>query len=455
MAPMTDVVVVLPGILGSVLQKNGKDIWALSASAVATGVWTLGSSIKDLELDRDAEDEEDLTDGVTAPRLMPDLHLIPRLWKIDGYTRLVKSLKNSFTLTPGKNYFEFPYDWRRDNRAAARRLKRLSKGWLESYRKDFPQAKLVLLAHSMGGLVSRYFLECLGGWPDCRALLTFGTPYRGSLKALDFIANGYRVKKGPATLLDLTSLLRSLTSVYQLLPIYPCYDNGSGDLIKVSIANSIPNLDMTRVAAARNFHEDIEKGVNQHKGEPGYLIHPIVGTNQPTLQSARLNGNSLDMLRSYKNRDDSGDGTVPRVSATPLELSTEGREIFAACAHASLQNHDAVWTNIEGILTGQSIDLTAYRAQGVPPGQIAVSLDVEDAYDAEEPVILRARPQEPCPLEVQIVDAATKESRTPALREDGDGWMSAEAGRLPKGAYRVTVYSGNRVMPVTDAFAVV
>ena len=455
MAPMNDVVVVLPGILGSVLQKNGKDIWALSASAVATGVWTLGSSIKDLELDRDAEVEEDLTDGVTAPRLMPDLHLIPRLWKIDGYTRLVKSLKNSFTLTPGKNYFEFPYDWRRDNRAAARRLKRLSKSWLESYRRDFPQAKLVLLAHSMGGLVSRYFLECLGGWPDCRALLTFGTPYRGSLKALDFIANGYRVKKGPVTLLDLTSLLRSLTSVYQLLPIYPCYDNGSGELIKVSRAASIPNLDGKRADEARAFHDEIAAGVDRHKGDPGYLIHPIVGTNQPTLQSARLNGNSLDMFRSYKGRDDSGDGTVPRVSATPLELSTAKREIFAACAHASLQNHDAVWTNIEGILTGQSIDLTIYRAQGVPPGQIAVSVDVEDAYDAEEPVILRARPQEPCPLEVQIVDAATKEPRTLTLREDPDGWMSADAGRLPKGAYRATVYSGNRVMPVTDAFAVI
>ena len=56
----------------------------------------------------------------------------------------------------------------------------------------------------MGGLVSRYFLECLEGWKDTKALVTFGTPYRGSLNALDGLANG--LKKGP---LDLSSWLAS------------------------------------------------------------------------------------------------------------------------------------------------------------------------------------------------------------------------------------------------------
>ena len=43
----------------------------------------------------------------------------------------------------------------------------------------------------MGGLVSRYYLEVLGGWRDTRRLITFGTPYRGSLNAVDFAANGF------------------------------------------------------------------------------------------------------------------------------------------------------------------------------------------------------------------------------------------------------------------------
>ena len=44
--------------------------------------------------------------------------------------------------------------------------------------------------------------------------------------AVDFLVNGFVKKLGPLKVADLTALLRSLTSVYQLLPIYPCVDVG-------------------------------------------------------------------------------------------------------------------------------------------------------------------------------------------------------------------------------------
>ena len=71
----------------------------------------------------------------------------------------------------------------------------------------------------MGGLVSRYYLEVLEGWRDAKALFTFGTPYRGSPMALNFLANGYKNQ-----FLDLTEVLRSLPSADQLLPIYEMLD---------------------------------------------------------------------------------------------------------------------------------------------------------------------------------------------------------------------------------------
>ena len=87
----------------------------------------------------------------------------------------------------------------------------------------------------MGGLVARYFLECMDWWKYTRALITFGTPYRGSLNTiLDFLANGFVKKVGPFKMLDLSELLRSLTSVYQLLPIYPCVYSGTGTLTRVA-----------------------------------------------------------------------------------------------------------------------------------------------------------------------------------------------------------------------------
>jgi Lecithin:cholesterol acyltransferase len=222
---MREVVVCLPGITGSVLRKNGRDVWNISGGAVINALKTLGHSITDLKLTDDPADVDDLGDGVTAPEVIRDVHLIPGLWKIDGYTKQLRYIEETFDVTRGKNFFEFPYDWRRNNRVAARRLQRESAKWLQDWRKSSgaADAKLVLVGHSMGGLIARYFLECLGGWRDTRTLVTFGTPYRGSVSAIDTLVNSKKI-----AFFDLTELARSFTVIYQLLPTYPCYDDGSG-----------------------------------------------------------------------------------------------------------------------------------------------------------------------------------------------------------------------------------
>jgi hypothetical protein len=198
--PFPDVVVVLPGISGSVLAKDGEDIWGTSSQAIWGAIISGGDAIKSLALTGpDDWRSDDLGDGVTAPGLIQDLHIIPGLWKIDGYSALVARLRADLGLALRQNLIEFPYDWRRDNRASARRLQRLSRDWLKKWRdrSGNGNAKLVLVGHSMGGLVARYFLEVFEGWKDTRALISFGTPYRGSLNALGYLANGYAKGIGP------------------------------------------------------------------------------------------------------------------------------------------------------------------------------------------------------------------------------------------------------------------
>src|SRR4029077_12148331 len=70
------------------------------------------------------------------------------------------------------------------------------------------KAKLILVCHSMGGLVARWFLEVLDGWRETRLLITIATPYQGSLNALDALANGLHKGLGPLHL-DLSELVRS------------------------------------------------------------------------------------------------------------------------------------------------------------------------------------------------------------------------------------------------------
>jgi pimeloyl-ACP methyl ester carboxylesterase len=450
--PMTDVVVLLPGITGSVLQKNGKDVWAASPGAALQALISFGHSITDLEL----HDDGDLDDGVTAPRVMPDLHLIPGLWKIDGYGKVSQYIQRTFSAQLGRNYFEFPYDWRRDNRVAARQLKEKSDEWLFAWRKQHPEAKLVLVGHSMGGLVSRYFLECLDGWRDTRMLVTFGTPYRGSVNALEFILHGMRKGLGPLTLLDLSKMLRSFTSVYQLLPIYPCYQAADGrDLVRLSESTGIPNLDPARAKAAEAFYREIEQAVEKHIDDEEYMrdryaIHPIVGTFQPTNQSARRAGEKVEILREYRGEDRDGDGTVPRDSSTPIELKHEEGAMFASERHASLQNLDAALVQLSGLLTGH--DTSGFR--DFP--KTAISLDLEDAFERDEPIRVRVRPEDQsADVEAVAVEAESgREVGRVTLPSGIEEWREGEIPPVLPGTYRLTASGGATVQPVTDLFVV-
>src|SRR5262245_25128865 len=114
---MKDVIILVPGITGSVLQKGGEDIWAPSNKAFFLGLFS--DTTKHLELNDDGQ--SDIVDGISPTRLVPDAVIFA--WqKIGGYTVIEEFLKSTFelfTTTEGNgsaNFCPFPYDWRRDNR---------------------------------------------------------------------------------------------------------------------------------------------------------------------------------------------------------------------------------------------------------------------------------------------------------------------------------------------------
>jgi len=69
-----------------------------------------------------------------------------------------------------------------------------------------PRAPVFIVAHSAGGLVARYYVQLLGGWHYCDALITLGTPHQGLWKA----ALGL-----------LTHLVFRARCLLQMLPISP------------------------------------------------------------------------------------------------------------------------------------------------------------------------------------------------------------------------------------------
>jgi pimeloyl-ACP methyl ester carboxylesterase len=453
-----DVIILLPGILGSVLQREGKDVWAPTPGSLWRGLWSLGRSVKDLNLKDDPVAKDDLGDGVTAPRLVPDVHLVPGVWGIDGYSGITKMILDNFDVELGKTYIEFPYDWRRDNRVAARKLADTAERVLGVARKENPKAKLVLVGHSMGGLVARYYLECMDGWKDSRTLITFGTPYRGSLNTLNFIANGFIKKIGPLRVADLTDLLLSLTSVYQLLPIYKCIEIDGG-YVRPAESQGVPRLDTTRATSALDdFHREIEKGVSK-RPDNAYEIHPVVGITQPTRQSARLVDGKLELLQTRRNSagedvDESGDGTVPRVSATPIELGNKPSAVYASQIHASLQNAESVQTQLLGVLT-EVADLENIRDL-----RSGLSLTLDEVFGPTEQISAQVKVTEPrLELAATVTNIASGAMDGPfPLAARANGLYALKLPPRPAGDYRLSVEGVRRsaqvVQPVTGIFMV-
>lgn len=65
---------------------------------------------------------------------------------------------------------------------------------------------IYLVAHSAGGLVARYYIQRLGGFHYCQALITLGTPHRGTWVAI---------------LGFMTHLVLKISCLFQMLPLSP------------------------------------------------------------------------------------------------------------------------------------------------------------------------------------------------------------------------------------------
>ncbi len=444
-----DVVVVVPGILGSdLVDAEGHRIWSVTAGALAHAIRTLGKSLHRLQLPEGIGDQSP-GDGVRATALLKSLHVIPGLWSpITGYDGLLGFLRGArFELVEGDpngsgpvpNLISFPYDWRLSNRFNGRLLARVALDALERWRAQpgMGEAKLVLICHSMGGLIARWFAEQEGGADLIRALVTIGTPYRGALGALMNLVNGLDPGIGPLQL-PLTDFARSLPSLYQLLPQYDCLVTPTG---RVHLSHgSLPGLDAARLADAVAFHKAIEGAES-----PAYTLYKVVGIRQPTPTTARLAGARIVPSVEIDGSNQGGDGTVPRLAAEPI--AGRGRDVHhIANQHGELQGARSLLDLVDGILSREEIIW-----QDAPPGGFGV--DMADVWSTRQEPGLKIFGQPNRRLVVRLIDEQNRRVFGP-VPVSADG--TANFGRLGEGGYRAIVASGQPggPSPVTKPFLV-
>jgi Lecithin:cholesterol acyltransferase len=334
MATLSRLVVVIPGIGGSILSTpNGSKRWGSTAAAARSIIWP---------------DRVGLDMDLVPVGLHPSLVAFGPFHLIAGYKPIRNALARAFpkaalatahsgAVPTGTRIIMFPYDFRRSISESADLLDRTIRGALEELDAPARRKRVVILAHSMGGLVGRYWAGPLGGWPLCDHLITFGTPHRGAPAALDWLVNGARV--GGIRLSAATEEIRKWPSIYELLPIYPSVWDEAGsqalDLTRLPDRMTSANVELSsygrdyavRSAAARAVHDDIIKAWESiPEGlEPTvttYFSRGHATPNRLELQSAT--GNLVAQKRDPEWRGNEGwqgDGTVPALSAIPIDLN--------------------------------------------------------------------------------------------------------------------------------------
>jgi hypothetical protein len=186
-------------------------------------------------------------------------------------------------------------------------------------------------------------------------------------------------------------------------------------------------------------------------------MHGVVGIEHPTAESAVLGPSGLTMLGADLESNHGGDGTVPRVSASPMEAQDDSTAMFAGTRHASLQNTDAVLTQLRGWL--EQVDLTDFRA-GAP---VRLSVELDDVYRVGEPVAVTVTPNE-ATAEIryelqQLADPGVNEQDQLPAPVTGsvsaiDGANELEIAAPGPGLYRLTLSGDKDVEPVSDLLVV-
>ncbi|MBT2401450.1 hypothetical protein [Streptomyces sp. ISL-100] len=381
-----DLVVFVPGILGSRLTRDGRDLWHQSKQA-ALQLLRPSKAVERLALPPGIGDAEpEAPWAVDADELLKGPDALPGLLSFLGYPDVSGMLGRSPDHHPGGGlrpgqYVAFTYDWRLSNRLTAQRLaarvETALARWQEQAPQHYPEAhddepKVVFMCHSMGGLITRHYLECLGGRSIARSLVTIGTPHRGAAKAIRFLTkNGVgtgadqgRLRRRAAQRAArvnsaLVDLARTFPSVAQLLPVYRSAMADGDTRWRPLTDVLVPDLPTELVDDAVAFHREFEDAWHGNLAAdpvPPYRVHCIGGRAHPTVHGVVVGvDGSLEFPTWLNTKQEwTGDGTVPEESAFfKWALDDMSKAVWGGERHATMAGAESVGHQLVAIRHGK------------------------------------------------------------------------------------------------------
>ena len=328
--PARNPVIIVPGILGSTLFKGDDLIW------VSLQIIGPGDEFLDVLL---MDEHGNPLDEIRAEDIMRK-----PFPGSDYYDGLIRGLESK-GYQENTDLFVFPYDWRLDIGITAEALK----AKIESIIEITGNGKVDIVAHSMGGLVVKDYIDIHGAGMLGKVLL-LGTPHIGSPEAAIALLWG---KPTPllASLREMKKLARNMPSVYQLLPSSP-YFNFSG---YYKINTEILSLDETvqeftrldlnteLIARAEVLHSELDDlDLSQLE------VYNINGCNTATIGAFRMRPGGLGLPVDIEWLP--GDGTVPLRSSNSVLVGSDRSYFVKKVSHDTMMSNESVKELVSGLL---------------------------------------------------------------------------------------------------------
>ena len=306
------ILVFVPGYMGSTLRDK----------ATGRNVWLDFSSFPLNPLDWDDWLDEWMRlmtypSNLEASGIVDDIVFVPPFVKMEQYGRLFDALAGMGYKSEGDerevNFYKFPYDWRQDNRTSARQLSEA----IERWRGFHPGAEVWIIAHSNGGVVSRWYVEQEGGKDVISRMILMGSPYDGTPKVMRIAFNGAdSIIRPGLDVLNIAErtkkLFRSFPSLYQLLPVRNSFLRDAGNAA-INVFDGEPWLDDE---TQRKYLADGKRFTETLGDAESVETLCFFGRRKPTLTSGVVSVEALGKWDSIDWQDtDAGDGTIPERSA--------------------------------------------------------------------------------------------------------------------------------------------
>lgn len=190
-------VVFVPGLMGSELWMGNERVWP-NVKTIFTNpeIYSYPSKVP-----------------LEPRKIVDEIVIVPNFIKQDQYNRLGDYLVEELNYQRGVDFFEFPYDWRQDVRISARQLSQL----IDRLPTKQP---IIIIAHSLGTMVTRYYIEHLGGRKRIERIILMGGPHKGAVKGLVSMLVAPEVLPFGIMGERLRQIMLTYPSSYQILPDY-------------------------------------------------------------------------------------------------------------------------------------------------------------------------------------------------------------------------------------------